>query len=123
MDDIIIFSDDLDYLKEVRLKLEKELKEKYLLDVNKKKTFIVNIKEEFNFCGYRFRIINHKTVINVCKDTRGRAKRRIKEVKYLFCHDKMSFQSTFSSINTYYNGFKYGSSKTIKRLVDKYFFG
>jgi len=122
MDDFIIFSEDREYLKSVKDKIEKELNEIYRLKINKKKTNITNIKDGVVFCGYRFRIIDGKTVINVCKSTRNRVKRRIKEVKYLYSRGYMTSPSVFSSINTYYNGFKYGSKKKMQRMVDKYFF-
>ncbi len=122
MDDMILFSDSKEKLKEVKEKIEKELEEKYLLKLNQKKTIIVNIKQGFNFCGYRFRVIDGKTVITVCKDTKERVKKRVKEVRYLYDTGQISFQSAFSSINTYYNGFQYGSKKKMRRIVDRYFF-
>ncbi len=123
MDDMVIFSMYKEYLKDVKEKITRELREKYLLDINKKKTLIVNIREGFTFCGYRFRIVGKKTIINVCRETVKRVKKRVKEVRYLYSNNKMSFKQTFCSINTYYNGFKYGSKKRIQRIVDKYFFG
>lgn len=123
MDDLLIFSDNLNYLKEIKLKLEKELKEVYHLDINKKKTFIINVKHGFNFCGYRFRIINKKTVINISSESLKRVKKRVKEVKYLYECDKITFKQAFSSMNTYYNGFKYGSKRKVRKIVDKFFFG
>lgn len=123
MDDILIFSDDREYLKEVLNKIVIILKNNYLLDVNKKKTFIVNIKDGFNFCGYRFRIINNKTVINISSDTLKRVKDRVKEVKYQYELGIITFKQAFSSINTYYNGFKYGSRLKVRRIIDTYFFG
>ena len=123
MDDILIFSSDREYLKKVKEEIEKELRETYLLDVNKKKTFIVNAKNGFTFCGYRFRLIGKKTVINVCSYTKKRVSKRVKEVRYLYDNNLLSFEQVFSSINTYYNGFKYGSKKKIQRIVDKIFFG
>ena len=122
MDDFVILWDDLDELKEARDKIINILEEKYKLHINKKKTNITNIKEGFTFCGYRFRIIDKKTVINVAGDTKKRVKRRIKEVRYLYDHNKISMQSAFSSISTYQFGFKYGSRKKMMRLVEKYFY-
>ena len=121
MDDMVIFSMNKEYLKDVNEKIPRELREKYLLDINKKKTLIVNIREGFTFCGYRFRIVGKKTIINVCRETVKRVKKRVKEVRYLYSNNKMIFKQNFCSINTYYNGFKYGSKKRIQRIVDKYF--
>jgi len=122
MDDIIVLSDDKTKLNELCLRIEKKLEEEYLLRVNKNKTKIINIKQGFNFFGYRFRIINNKTIIQISQDTYKRVKRRIKEVKFLYLNDKLSFQSTFSSINNYYYGFKYSTRRRNKRLIDNYFF-
>ena len=66
--------------------------------------------------------INKKTVINVAGDTKRRVKRRIKEVRYLYDHDKISLQSAFSSISTYQYGFNYGSKRKMQRLVERYFY-
>lgn len=123
MDDIIILHESKEYLKKVLSLLEKELNDVYKLKLNKKKTKITNLKEGVIFCGYRFRVIDNKTIINVCKGTKERVKRRVKEVKYLYKNNKVTFETAFSSVNTYYNGFKYGSKKKIRRIVDKYFFG
>jgi len=122
MDDMIIFSDDISKLKEISNIIEQKLSNEYLLQLNKQKTNITSIKQGFNFCGYRFRVINNKTIIQISRDTYKRVKKRIKEVKYLYCHDKLSLQSAFSSINNYYYGFKYSTKRKNKRLVEYYFF-
>ena len=83
---------------------------------------ITNIKYGFNFLGYRFRIINNKTIINISKDTRYRVVKRIKEIKYLYSNNKIKFNKVFSSINTYYFGFKYGSKMNIRRKIYKCFY-
>ena len=122
MDDIIIIHDDINYLKEIKIKIEKELLNTYKLKINKKKTFITDNREGFTFLGYRFRVINNKTIINISNSTKIRVKKRIKEVKYLYKHDKLSLHSVFSSITTYNFGFKYGSRLKIKRIIDKHFY-
>ncbi len=122
MDDILIFHSDKDYLKRVKDLIEKELNDVYMLELNKKKTQIIDVKNGFSFCGYNFRIIDNKTVIKVCKDTRRRIKKRLKEEVYLFKNDKISFKFIFSSVNTYMHGFKFGDKKRIKRIVYKNFF-
>lgn len=123
MDDMLIFCEDKERLKEVKVLIENELEEKYRLKVNKKKSFIVNIKNGVNFCGYKFRIIDNKTVVNVSKDTFKRVKKRIKEVSYLYRNKVISDRKAFSSINTYSNGFKFGSKRKVNRLIEKYFWG
>lgn len=123
MDDIIILHEDKEYLRKIKDLIIRELHDQYLLDVNQKKTQIINIKDGFNFCGYRFRIINRKTVINICAGTKRRIKSRVKEVRFLYSRNKISLQSAFSSFNTYYHSFKYGSRRKIQRIVNKNFFG
>ena len=123
MDDIIILHESKEYLKKILVLLESELNDIYKLKLNKKKTHITNIKEGIVFCGYRFRIINKKTIINVCKSTKYRIKKRVKEVKKLYMNNNISFKTAFSSINTYYNGFKFGSKTNIRRIINKNFFG
>lgn len=122
MDDFILIHQDKEYLKEVCKKIENELNDVYKLDINKKKTNLTSNSEGFSFCGYRFRVVNNKTIITVCNSTKKRVKKRIKEVNYLYKKGKISFKTAFSSINTYYYGFKFGSTLKMRRLVDKYFF-
>ena len=119
MDDFILIHQDKEYLKEIKEKIEQELKDIYKLQLNKNKTNITTSKEGFIFLGYRFRVINNKTIINISNSTLKRVKKRIKEVRYLYTNNKLSFCSTFSSINNYYYIFK---TLSVKRLVDKYFF-
>lgn len=115
----ILIHQDKEYLKEIKEKIEQELNDIYKLQLNKNKTNITNSKEGFIFLGYRFRVINNKAIINISNSTLKRVKKRIKEVKYLYDNDKITFNSTFSSINNYYYSFK---TLKIKKLVDKYFF-
>ena len=91
-----------------------------ILKINNKKTFITDNNNGFTYLGYRFRVINNKTIINVSNSTRIRVKKRIKEVSYLYKHDRMKLETAFSSINTYLYGFKYGSRLRIRRIIDKY---
>ena len=119
---IIIIHNDYNYLVNIKNKIEKELNNNFKLKINTKKTMITDNSNGFTFLGYRFRIINNKTIINVSNSTRIRIKKRIKEVNYLYKHDKIKLQTTFSSINTYLYGFKYGSRLRIKRIINDKFF-
>ena len=71
--------------------------------------------------GYRFRVINKKTIINIKKDTKNRIKRKVKEDKYLLNQDIHNFEKVFSSINNYTYSYKY--SNEARKIVDKYFWG
>lgn len=123
MDDMLIFCEDRERLKKIKKVIQDTLEKKYLLRVNEKKSSIVELGKGVNFCGYRFRVIDKKTVMNVSKDTIVRVKKRIKEVSFLYRRGLMSDRKVFCSINTYMNGFKFGSKSKIKRLVDRYFWG
>ena len=71
------------------------------LDINLKKTQISNMKQGFTMLGYRFRVINKKTIINIKRDTKNRIKRKVKENKYLLDKNVINFSQVFSSINNY----------------------
>lgn len=122
MDDFIIFSEDKEKLKEAKILIEKYLNEKLKLKLNTKKTVISSSSEGFVFLGYKFKVINKKTIIIICKSTKERIKKRVKEVNYLYKHNYINFEKTFSSINTYRYGFKYGSKLWVKRIINNYFF-
>ena len=122
MDDIIIIHNDYNYLVNIKKKIEEELYDNYKLKINNKKTFITDNSNGFTFLGYRFRINNNKTIINISNSTRIRIKKRIKEVNYLYKHDKMKLETAFSSINTFLFGFKYGSRLRIRRIINNKFF-
>lgn len=119
MDDIVIIHHDYNYLLNIKNKIINELNNIYKLKINIKKTFITNNINGFTFLGYRFRVINNKTIINISNSTRIRVKKRVKEVKYLFKNNKLKLNTYFSCIQTYLNGFKYGSKLRIRRIICK----
>ena len=121
MDDFILIHHDKEYLKYCLFKIKRILNHEYKLDINLKKTQISNIKHGFTILGYRFRVINKKTIINIKKDTRNRIKRTVKENKYLLDKNISNFNQVFSSINNYYYSYQY--SDEARKIVDKYFWG
>ena len=121
MDDFILIHHDKAYLKYSLFKIKYILNNEYKLDINLKKTQINNMKQGFTILGYRFRVINNKTIINIKNDTKKRIKRKVKENKYLLDKNINNFNKVFSSINNYYYSYKY--SKEAKDIVDKYFWG
>ena len=121
MDDFILIHQDKEYLKYSLSKIKEILLNEYKLDINTKKTQISNIKHGFTMLGYRFRVINKKTIINIKKDTKNRIKRKVKEDKYLLNQDINNFEKVFSSINNYTYSYKY--SNEARKIVDKYFWG
>ena len=121
MDDFILIHHDKEYLKYSLFKIKSILNNEYKLDINLKKTQISNIKHGFTILGYRFRVINNKTIINIKKDTKNRIKRKVKENKYLLDKNINNYNHVFSSINNYYYSYKY--SDEAREIVDKYFWG
>ena len=121
MDDIIIMHHDKKYLYECLDKIEHVLNEYFKLEVNRKKTKVVSIKEGFTFLGYRFFIHNNKTVMKIKKDTIRKVKRRVKKLKFLYMKNYISFDKVFCSLNTYLYSFKYASNIKVVKIVDKYF--
>lgn len=121
MDDFILIHPNKQYLKELLKKITFLLEDTYKLKLNKNKTKIYNSKEGFEFLGYRFKVVNHKTVMTVRKASLRRIQKRIKEINYLYKHNKIPFETAFSSINNYLHSYK-GSKLKIIRKVDRYWF-
>lgn len=121
MDDFLLIHYDKQYLKEILKKITFILEHTYQLKINQNKTKIYNSKEGFEFLGYRFKIVNHQTIMTVRKESLRRIKKRIKEINYLYKHNKIPFETAFSSINNYLHSYK-GSKSKIKRRVDRYWF-
>ena len=121
MDDFIIIHHDKQYLKYCLSRIIKILNNYYKLDINNKKTKITNNKQGFCILGYRFRVINKKTIINIKKESKNRIKRKIKENKYLLNKNINNYEKVFASINNYLYSYKY--SKEARNLVNKYFWG
>ena len=121
MDDFIIIHHDKHYLKYCLSRIIKILNNYYKLDINIKKTKITNNKQGFCILGYRFRVINKKTIINIKKESKNRIKRKIKENKYLLNKNINNYGKVFASINNYLYSYKY--SNEAKNLVNKYFWG
>ncbi len=122
MDDILIMHHDKDYLKKCLSIITSKLENEYLLEVNQKKTFIVNNHEGFIFLGYHFKVINGKTIISIRQDTINKVNSRIKEITYQYQNDYINFLKSFSSINTYYYCFKYANNFKIREILDNHFF-
>lgn len=121
MDDIIIFHKDKNYLryclKEIKLMLNDVLK----LEVNENKTKIISSNEWLEFLGYRFKVINKKTIIRIRNKSLKRIKNKIKKTNYLYKINKISLEKSFAIINTYKYSYKYAKGKKIDNLIDKYF--
>lgn len=122
MDDFIILDSDINKLKDAKKTIIDKLEKEYKLMINEKKTWINNMKYGFSFLGYTYKVIDKKAIIKIKRSNIDKIKKRIKEVKYLFNTGKMGYYSTFCSIMTYSNSYKYVDDRKIKRLIDKYWY-
>ena len=99
-DDIVIFDYDKERLKDVFKKIELELV-KYKLKINKNKSFIINIKNGFIFCGNFVKLDGKKTIIKRCKSSKNKIRRNIIKIKKMYKNGIISFRKYFCSINSY----------------------
>lgn len=99
-DDIIIFSHDKFFLRDVFDKLEKEIK-KYKLSFNKKKSFIVNVKDGFIFCGNYVKVDNKKTIVKRSRSSIDKIKRNMRKNYRLYKDGLISYRKYFTSVNSY----------------------
>ena len=99
-DDIVIFDYDKERLKDVFKRIELELV-KYKLKINKNKSFIINIKNGFIFCGNFVKLDGKKTIIKRCKSSKNKIRRNIIKIKKMYKNGIISFRKYFCSINSY----------------------
>lgn len=118
------------YLYELDHKIIHDYKIKYyihymddfiLIDKDKNKCKIVSIKEGFVFLGYRYKVLNKKTIIKIENSCKKRIIKRIKEVKYLYKNNYINLETFFTSINTFLNIYKVNKG-VIYRNINKYIF-
>lgn len=117
MDDIIILSTNKKYLEKCLQIIEERLNNIYKLQVNKKKTKIINAKNGFVFLGYSFQLYNKKTIIKIRQETMKKIKHRIKHVNYLYEDDRINFEKFFATINNYQNSLKFAHNIKIKKYI------
>lgn len=107
MDDYIILSKDKKCLKHCLEVIKEKLKIEYKLNINDKKTFIIDSIHGFDFLGYNFKIINNKIIINIKGENKKRKNNNIKKLNYLYKNNLISYRRYFNSINNYNNSYKY----------------
>ncbi len=118
-DDIIIINSNKKYLNECLIKIENILNNDYKLKINKKKTYIKNIKDGFIFLGYYFKLKNNKTIIKVSGQTISKIKNNLKIKTNYYKNNNINLNSYFNCISNYLYSFKYGSYGKRKRIIDK----
>ena len=116
MDDYILIHYDKNYLKKCLLDIGEKLEKEYKLTVNTKKTKIYESDFGFNFLGYKFKVINNKTIVKISKCTIFRIRKRIKYI--IKNYDNKNCCYIYSQITSYYNSFKYSKSLGLKRIIN-----
>lgn len=77
------------------------------------KTRIYDIRDGFDFLGYRFKVVGKKSVITVSRKSYRNVKGNIRRLdRYI---------GSFDSYSNYYGGFKYSCDSRIRYLVDDVF--
>ena len=120
MDDYIIIYQDKNYLKTCLDIITSKLYNEYNLLVNRNKTYISSAKNGVQFLGYNFKVINNKTIIKLCKNSKKNIKKGIKRTKYLFKFDYIEFSQVFSSIENYKHSYPYASKKEVQNIFELY---
>ena len=85
--------------------------------ISYKNTKIYESDSEFNFLGYKFKVINNKTIVKISKCTIFRIRKRIKYI--IKNYSNSNFCYYYNSFSNYYNSFKYSKSFKIKRTINK----
>lgn len=81
----------------------------------KKQEYIVARK--VFFLGYTYKVINKKTIIKIDNNTYKRIKKKILLINKNYSNNNLIYN--YSSINNYYNSFKYEKSLKIKRYINR----
>ncbi len=122
MDDYIIIHQDKEYLKECLNVIEEKLKNEYNLKINRNKTCITNNKVGVNFLGYKFRVINNKTIIKLSSNSKKNIKNGLKKLKYDYKSNFIEFKTLFSSIENYKNSYPFVNRKEINDIINYYWY-
>lgn len=112
MDDFLLIHENKEYLKEIKKKIEQELKEKYQLTLNPKKTKITSSKEGVVFLGYHYRVKDNRFIMTLT----GKKKAQIRKITKSW--KKRKQESVLASFQTILNGNKVGR-KYKKRWIEK----
>lgn len=112
MDDFVIFHHDKEYLKECMKIIRDKLLCEYKLCLNKKSR-IYEVGEGFDFLGYRFRVVNGKTVRRI-------SGRSFRNVRGNIRRCDVGFGS-FNSYMNYCNSYKYSDNRCICNYLNDHF--
>ena len=118
MDDFIILSNDKNILKEAKEKIIKYIN-LYNLEINENKTYIVDLKNGFNFLGYNFKLINNKTIINLTLNSKRNIRKGIKRNKYKFNNKIINFEKYFCSIENYKHSYPFVHKDKVRYIIER----
>lgn len=113
MDDFVIIHNDKDYLKKCLILIEKELKEKYTLELNLNKTKINSIKDGIDFLGYRFFIKNNKVILKLRSRTKNKFKKKVSNLSLLYKYSLINKKELYCGIASYKGILKWGSCNNL----------
>ncbi len=122
MDDFIIIDKDLEKLKKSRDIIKNKLLREYKLEINDKKTMIINVKNSFSFLGYTFKVINNKIIIKIKKSNIEKIKKKVKSIKYKLNHNLITHKEAFASIMSYSNIYNFSNNIKIINIIKRYFY-
>ena len=120
MDDFIILSNDKNYLKVAKEKIIKYIN-LYKLEINENKTYIVDLKNGFNFLGYNFKLINNKTIINLVLNSKRNIRKGIKRNNYRFKNKIINFEKYFCLIENYIHSYPFVHKDKVKHIIERYY--
>ena len=119
MDDYIIIHHDKNYLKSCLKIIIDKLDKEYKLKINKNKTFIVNANHGINFLGYKFKVINKKTIIKIGRSGKNKIRSNLKEIKYLYNNNLISFKEYFNRLENIKNSYQFNKDLTIDNIISR----
>lgn len=111
MDDGILIHESKEYLKYCLSEIEKII-DKYKLTLNNK-TCILNIKQGFEFLGFRFYIKNNKVLMKVKNETKKRFKKKLNIMNNLLEKNKIKFEDLRQVRNSYLGHLSHGSTNNL----------
>lgn len=118
MDDGLLMHENKEYLVYC-LKEITEMFEKYKLQLNHK-TQIMNIKNGFDFLGFRYYIKNGKVIMKVKNQTKRRFKRKLKNMYKLKEEKRITNKQLIQVRNSYTGHLGHGNTqKLIKQTITK----
>lgn len=88
-----------------------------LLKINKNRTFIVNAKHGVNFWGYKFKVIDKKTIIKIGRSGKNKIRSNLKKIKYLYNNNLIFFKEYFNRLENIKNSYKFNKDSTIFNII------